>query len=97
MDYQRPNGYLAATRGDIHMENRNVTNYNMGALAAAAGYPLEDALQGAGLYNKLRPGAVLDTLLGKPPTYETRYGLKQDAVDNITQGWHDVTGGKWSR
>lgn len=97
MDYQRPNGYLAATNGDIHMENRNVTNYNMGALAAAAGYSLEDALQGAGLYNRARPGALLDTLLGHPPGYETPYGLKKDAVNNITQGWKDATDGKWTK
>ncbi|MBV8538427.1 MAG: hypothetical protein JO128_22710 [Alphaproteobacteria bacterium] len=68
-----------------------------GAVAAAAGYSLEEALQGAGLYNKLRPGAFLSTVLGKAPEYETRYGLKQDAVHNIPQGWQDVTDGKWNR
>jgi hypothetical protein len=95
MDYQRPNGYLAATRGDVHLENRNVTNYNMGAVAAGAGYSLDQALQGAGLYNRIGLGAFFDWARGKSRTYETAYGLKNDAVKNITQGWQDATDGKW--
>ena len=87
MDYQRPNGYLAAKLyGNIHREYRNVTNYNMGVVAAAAGYSREEALHGAGMYNRLR---------GTPRSDDTQYGIQQDAVDDITRGYEDYESGLW--
>jgi hypothetical protein len=73
MDYQRLGG---AYNGNY----RNVTNYNYGAVSAAAGYSLEDALNNAGTYNRY---------FGNPKPTDTRYGIKQDAINNITQGWND--------
>ncbi len=51
------------------------------------GYSLEDALNGAGLYNKYA---------GNPSSDDTEYGIKPDAVINITQGWNDYHRGIWS-
>ncbi|MBV8538425.1 MAG: hypothetical protein JO128_22700 [Alphaproteobacteria bacterium] len=86
MDYQRPNGYLAAKLyGDIHREYRNVTNYNMGVVAAAAGYSRDEALRGAGLYNRVF----------NPRIDDTSYGIQQDAVDDITRGYEDYQNGLW--
>jgi hypothetical protein len=84
MDYQRP----IWTFGPRAMQYRNVTNYNFGAVAAAAGYTLEQALVSAGTYNRN---------LGNPQSTDTRYGIPADAVGNITQGWNDSANGKWSK
>ena len=56
------------------------------AVAAAAGYTLEQALTAAGPYNRN---------FGNPQSRDTSYGIKSDAVKNITNGWHDTRDGKW--
>lgn len=77
MDYQRPRGYFAARLfGDYNGNLRNVTNYNFGAVAAAAGYSREEALSAAGLYNRW---------FGRPKSTDTKWGIDTDAVDNIRQ------------
>jgi hypothetical protein len=84
-DYQRPDGFLPAILGDdIIRSNRDVSGYNFGAVARRAGYPLEDALQAAGLYNRV---------MGRTQSDVTRYGIQKSQVDSITQGWND--GPKW--
>jgi hypothetical protein len=72
-DYQRSSGVF-------QIQYRDVTNYNFGAVAAAAGYTLDESLYAAGLYNKV---------LGKPSGTDTKYGIRPDAVNNITQGWNE--------
>ncbi len=78
-DYQRPPG--------SHFPDnrlRNVTNYNYGAVAASMGYALPEALAGAGAYNRLA---------GRTTKADTMYGIRPDAVKNISQGWSDYK--KW--
>lgn len=87
MDYQRPDGYFAALlfhrfRGDL----THVTNYNFRVVAAAAGYSLDEALSAAGLHNRW---------VGRPDSSDTSWGISQDAVNNITQGWNDSRSGSW--
>ena len=90
MDYQRAGGVFNGSYRDI-------TNYNFGAVSAAAGYKLEDALSNAGFYNRnlgnTRPTSRLSPE-GKPIGMITSYGILQDAVNNITQGWNDYFS-KW--
>lgn len=88
MDYQRPHGYFAALRGGPINGFRNVTNYNFGAVAAAAGYTLGNALDAAGLYNRT---------LGIRHENDTAYGIQPESVKTITQGWQDMRDGKWTR
>lgn len=73
MDYQRITGIFMG-------QFRNVTNYNFGVVSAAAGYTLKDTLNNAGAYNRN---------FGRSRTSDTSYGIQKDAVNNITQGWHD--------
>jgi hypothetical protein len=82
LDFQRPDGFFGASIGHY----RDVTNYNFGAVAEAAGYTLEQALTAAGIYN---------SNFGNPQPGDTSYGIKPDAVANITHGWNDVQDGKW--
>ncbi|GAC1430258.1 MAG: hypothetical protein NVSMB62_27690 [Acidobacteriaceae bacterium] len=87
MDYQRPNGWFAAfVFKDTHFEYRSVTNYNFGVVSAAAGYDLNEALSSAGLYNRT---------FGKARSTDTSWGIQQDAVNDIMQGWGDYYGRKW--
>jgi len=84
MDYQRPNGYFAAwlsPKDNYKGEYRDLGYYNYGAVAAAAGYSRDDAVQAAGLHNSLF----------------SANGLSDDAEKNIKKGWDDVDGGRWSR
>ena len=55
--------------------------YDYGAVAAAAGYSRDDAVQAAGLHNGLF----------------SENGLTDDAQKNIKKGWDDADGGRWSR
>ena len=82
MDYQRPNGYFAARlspKDNYKGEYRDLGYYNYGAVAAAAGYTREDAVEAAGLHNRLL----------------SKNGLTEDAEKNIKNGWQDVSDGKW--
>lgn len=63
---------------------RNVTNYNYGVVSAAAGYSMESTLDNAGMYNRY---------FGRTTPDDTQYGIRQDAVNNISQGWNDL--GEW--
>ena len=86
-DYQRPGGYMdAKLNGNFVMAYRDVTNYNYGVVAGAAGYNLTDALNGAETYNRV---------FGNTNANLTGYGITQSAVNNISQGWHDYTSGSW--
>lgn len=93
MDYQRPHGLLGAMLfGNGHNEYRNdayrnVGNYNFGAVAAAAGYTLDEALNAAGLYNRT---------LGRTHKDDTQYGVKADAAVNITHGFNDFGRDLWT-
>lgn len=87
MDYQRPEGWYAAWRHQIViMDYRNVTNYNYGAVAAAMGFSLDDALFYAGLHN---------LSVGNRKNANTSYGNQDVAVKNITQGYKDYLDGVW--
>jgi len=74
MDYQRSTGVF-------NKGYRDVSNYNYGAVSASAGYSLNETLLAAGIYNVTRGSGISKD--------ETIYGIKQDAVNNITQGWND--------
>jgi hypothetical protein len=89
-DYQRPDGYFSALLfGDYVKSYRNVTNYNYGAVAAAMGYSLDDALTAAGLYNQMRGRTNEDGM-------NVVYGIQNIAINNITQGFKDYLNGKWT-
>ncbi len=89
MDYQRPHGRWAAEHhGDFNGNYTNVTAYNLGAVGAAAGYDLDTLLTFSGLYNQLA---------GKPDNANTPYGLNKDRVTNITHGYNDFIGGRWTK
>ena len=80
LDYQRPAGYLGALLfKDIDLQYRDVTNYLFGAVSAGAGYSKTQTLDNAGAYNKR---------FGNPSS-DTPYGIRPDAVQNISQGYKD--------
>ena len=84
LDYQRPAGYLGALLfGDVNLQYRDVTNYLFGAVSAGAGYSQTQTLNNAGAYNQH---------FGNPST-ATPYGIRPDAVGNISQGYKDSS--KW--
>ena len=87
MDYQRPDGARRSGQS-FRPEYTEVSSYNFGAVAAAAGYSRDDAMQAAGLYNRLR---------GNMSGEITAYGNKRENEENIKRGWQDATDGKWSR
>jgi hypothetical protein len=82
----RQTGVPIALQGDRKPEYRNVTNYNYGAVAAAVGYSLDEVLSNAGFYNQVR---------GNPTPQDTKWGIKADAVNNISQGWNDYHNKRW--
>jgi len=88
-DYQRPDGYIPALFGDYVGSYRNVTNYNYGAVAAAMGYSLDETLTAAGAYNQAVGRTNADDM-------NVTYGIRNDAVRNITQGFQDYLNGKWT-
>jgi hypothetical protein len=91
MDYQRPLGLLgvaAKTPGWFVYHFTNVTAYNLGVVAAAAGFDLDTTLRMSGRYN-IRHGNARNA--------DTAYGLTSDRVKSITQGYDDYLGGKWKQ
>jgi hypothetical protein len=80
MDYQRPDGYGAARFGDVKLQYRDVTNYLYGAVSSAAGYNKAQTLNNAGTYNRYFGGSSKNV---------TPYGIRLDAVRNISQGYRD--------
>ena len=73
MDYQR-------VGGNFNLQYRDITNYNYGVVEAANGDTLGGALWIAGQFNQW---------FGHPLPSDTSWGIQQDAVNNIQQGWHD--------
>ena len=81
MDYQRPDGWwLAWTKNDISLQYVDLGNYNYGVVLAAAGYSLDSTIYWADKARWLTQG---------PPI-----GARE--IMNITQGWNDYTGGRWT-
>jgi len=90
MDYQRPDGYLAALIfHDVVPAYVDIGNYNYGVVLAADGYTLSEALSAAGAYQKYASSWV------NVPN-PTEWGISQRAFNNINQGWNDYVSGKWT-
>jgi len=85
MDYQRP---LDHPNGPFDPNMTNVSAYNVGVVGAAAGYELEDLLEGSGAYNLWR---------GNSKNAATSYGLSKERALSIKQGYDDYKAGRWSR
>lgn len=85
MDYQRP---LSQPNGPFDKAKTNVSAYNFSVVGAAAGYDLEDLLNGAGSYNLWS---------GNPQNAATSYGLSKARALSIKQGYDDYKTGRWSR
>lgn len=83
MDYQRPLGHPF---GQFDKRFKNISNYNFGVVGAATGYDLEKLLNGAALYAKYNGTS----------SNETPYGLTNEQMNNIVQGFSDYANGLWS-
>jgi hypothetical protein len=83
MDYQRPFGQPF---GQFTKAYKNVSSYNFGAVGGATGYSLERLLNGAALYAKYSGTS----------SNETPYGLSNEQMNNIAQGFSDFTNGLWT-
>jgi hypothetical protein len=87
-DYQRPDGFVgvAMCSNNFAKQYTDVSAYNYGAVAAAAGFSQTDTLTYAGLYNQWFGNT----------TATNAAGLTPQRWSSITQGWGDQSSGRWN-